>query len=77
MSPAHCDPTPNDPRPDLGLLDVHAVAELTGLGSELVRKLVYGRRLPTVRIGGRVFVRRTDLAEWIDANTKPAREARP
>jgi len=60
---------------DLGLLDVPAIEALTGLSHDLVRKLVYYRRLPTVRIGKRVFVRRAALLDWIESNTTPAREA--
>lgn len=63
-----------DPDESLGLLDVPAIEQLTGLSHDFVRKLVYGRQLPTVRIGKRVFVRRTALADWIDSNTAPARE---
>lgn len=65
--------TQDDPA-DLGLLDVPAIEALTGLSHDFVRKLVYGRSLPTVRIGRRVFVRRSVLSEWIEQNTTPARE---
>ncbi len=59
---------------DLGLLDVYAIMSLTGLSQDFVRKLIYGRYLPTVKIGRRVFVRRSVLNEWIEQNTTPARE---
>ncbi len=61
--------------PDLELLDVAGVRTATGLSRDFCRRLVYGRQVPTVRIGGRVFVRRSDLASWIQANTQPARES--
>lgn len=59
---------------DLGMLDIAAIEALTGWSHDFVRRLVYGRQLPTVRIGRRVFVRRSALSEWIDQNTAPARE---
>ena len=37
-----------------------------------VRKLLDRRDLPTVKVGGAVRIWSTDLAEWLDANTRPA-----
>jgi len=71
--PTHRTTTP-DPDESLGLLDVPAIEQLTGLSHDFVRKLVYTRKLPTVRIGKRVFVRRSALSDWINDNTTPARE---
>ncbi|MGC3994788.1 MAG: hypothetical protein QM779_11850 [Propionicimonas sp.] len=65
---------PSAPTDDLELLDVPAIENLTGLPHDFVRKVVYGRYLPTVRVGRRVLVRRSDLVEWIAANTQPPRE---
>lgn len=59
---------------DLQLLDIPAVRALTGLSERFVRELVYTRRVPVVKLGRSVFVRRADLAEWIQQNTTPPRE---
>jgi excisionase family DNA binding protein len=74
MSPTHRTALP-DPDDTLKLLSVAEVVELTGLTLDRVRKLVYCRQLPTVRIGPkRVYVRKSDLIEWLNGNTTPARE---
>lgn len=66
---------PTNPHPQPELLDVPAIEALTGLPRGTVRELVYCRRLPTVKLGRRVYVRRDALDAWIDANTRPARSA--
>ncbi len=57
------------------LLDIPAIVSLTHLSERFVTRLVYSRRVPVVKLGPRVFVRRSDLAALIENNTSPAREA--
>ena len=66
-------PAPSDAA--LELLDIPAIVTLTKLSERFVRELVYTRRLPVVKLGKNVFVRRSDLAAWIENNTSPARRA--
>ncbi|MEA4944534.1 MAG: helix-turn-helix domain-containing protein [Propionicimonas sp.] len=58
---------------DLELLDVAGIVAATGLAARTVRELVYTRQLPVVKVGSRAYVRRSDLADWIERNTEPAR----
>ena len=58
---------------DLELLDPAGIMAATGLGERTVQTLVYGRHLPVVKVGSRSYVRRSDLAGWIERNTEPAR----
>lgn len=63
-------------RTDFGprrLLDVPAVAELTGIPHRTVRRMFDERRVPLTTVGRRVFVWSTDLADYLDANARPAR----
>lgn len=67
--------TASQPSDDqLELLDIPAVVALTHLSERFVTRLVYSRRVPVVKLGPRVFVRRADLAALIESNTLPARE---
>lgn len=67
-------PQPAQPDAALELLDIPAIVALTHLGERFVTRLVYSRRVPVVKLGPRVFVRRTDLAALIESNTSPSRE---
>lgn len=55
---------------DLELLDCAGIVGATGLPERLVRRLLSDRRLPIVKVGRRVYVRRAELADWIESNTR-------
>lgn len=68
--------TPHEGRPQPApddLLDVAEVARLTGTGVRYARTMVYERRLPTVKLGAKVRVRRADLDAYLAEHTRPAR----
>ncbi|MFE5408768.1 excisionase family DNA-binding protein [Microbacterium sp. NPDC056569] len=72
--------TPTALRPQTGaddvlLWDVDTAARETGLTSRYMRRLVDERRIPTVKLGRLVRVRPADVRAYIEANTRPAREA--
>lgn len=54
------------------LLTLRDIAEITGTSERMARRLIEERRLPTVKIGRHVRVRRGDLTAFIEANTRPA-----
>ena len=55
------------------LLDVNAAAELLSVAPKTVRKWVYERRLPVVKLRGTaVRLRLSDLEKIIRADTVPA-----
>lgn len=54
------------------LLDVAGAAERLGTAERHVRRLVSERRIPFVKVDGKVRFRPEDLERWIDANTTPA-----
>lgn len=60
---------------DLRLLTVPEVAAATGLREAALRHLIFTRRIPVVRLGRTVRIRRADLAAVIEAATTPARGA--
>ena len=55
------------------LLNLRVVADRTGLGVSTIRRWASQRRIPTVRLGRRVFVDEDDLNKLIDARREPAR----
>lgn len=57
------------------LLGVPDVAQETGLCVRQARDLFNKRRLPLVKIGRRLYVRRGDLMAYLDAATLPVRPA--
>lgn len=60
-------PTPLDP-----LYSVRQAAAATGLPERTCRELFNRRYVPLVRIGSRLYVRRSDMLAYIDRRTTPA-----
>ena len=60
---------PEERRP---LLDTREAGSYTGLGERYIRRLRSDRRIPCVRIGGRVMFDPDDLDALIDAHRQPA-----
>jgi excisionase family DNA binding protein len=58
-----------------GLLTVPEVATFLRLKVSTVRAWVLKRRIPYVKLGGRVFVRKMDALELIDKSVVPAKVA--
>lgn len=54
------------------LLDARAAGRYTGLGERYIRRLRSERRIPCVRIGGRVLFDPHDLDELINRHREPA-----
>lgn len=64
---------PNNPGGDL--LDIPAIHREYGLPIRTLEHLLYTRRaVPTVRLGRRLYVRRSDLLAYFAAQTVPARD---
>lgn len=63
------------PPPAALLLDVRAATLLAGTTERTMRRLFDERELPLVRVRRRLYVRRSDLLAYLDANTIPARQA--
>ncbi len=64
-------PTPND---DLGfLLDIEGLAARLGTSVSHIRRLVFERRVPYIKVGGLVRFRPADIKEWLDDATVEAR----
>lgn len=55
-----------------GLMDVRETAGFLRLKVSTIRAWMLKRRIPYVKLGGRVFVRKVDAEALITANTKPA-----
>lgn len=51
------------------LLDAAAAAEYIGITERHVRRLVYDRKIPKVKIGGRLMFDPVKLDAWIEANS--------
>lgn len=61
--------TMNDkPADEIGGLDL-AVA-ITGLARRTIYKLMHRREIPHRRVGGRLYFRRAELEQWIDAGRR-------
>lgn len=58
------------------LLDIPAMAVVMGTGERMARRLISERRIRTVKIGRYVRVWSADLADYLDANTRPANAPR-
>lgn len=56
----------------LELLDLAAIARITGTSERYARRLVQERRLPTVKVGRYVRVWRRDLEQYLADSTRPA-----
>ena len=54
------------------LLDTRGAGSYTGLGERYIRRLRSERRIPCVRIGGRVLFDPDDLDRLIEAHREPA-----
>ena len=54
------------------LLDEIKIAEIAAVTARMARRIVAERRVPVVKVGRYVRVWRSDLEEWIEANTQPA-----
>ncbi len=66
-------PTNADP-----LYDVAQAGQYLGdRGARFVRRIVHERRIPVVRIGGRIRIRQSALDTFLDANTRPAERTGP
>lgn len=60
---------PRQPRPlfadESDLITVQRIGEITGLSDATVRKEINDGRLPACRIGRRLYVPKTELAEYV------------
>jgi excisionase family DNA binding protein len=65
------DPAPQNPEPDL--LDVPEAANLLRLKQSTVRAWMLNKRLPYVKLGSRVFLRRGDLLDLILRSVVPVK----
>ena len=59
-----------------GLLTVLEAADILRLKPATIRAWILKRRIPYVKLGGRVFLRKSDCEALITANVVPAREDR-
>lgn len=62
--------TPTPPTPDL--LDVPGIAAYLSISARGARWIISQRRVPVIKIGQLVRVRRTDLDAYLAANTREA-----
>ena len=53
------------PTDEIGGLDL--AVEITGLARRTIYKLTHRREIPHRRVGGRLYFRRSELEQWIDA----------
>ena len=61
--------TMNDkPADEIGGLDL--AVEITGLARRTIYKLTHRREIPHRRVGGRLYFRRAELEQWIDAGRR-------
>lgn len=61
--------TMNDkPADEIGGLDL--AVEITGLARRTIYKLTHRREIPHRRVGGRLYFRRSELEQWIDAGRR-------
>lgn len=62
--------TMNDkPADEIGGLDL--AVEITGLARRTLYKLTHRREIPHRRVGGRLYFRRSELEQWLDAGRRP------
>ena len=54
------------------LLSLDDIEWATGLPARIIRRAVRAGRLRHVTLGGRAYVRRSWLAQWIDGGDSPA-----
>ncbi len=61
--------TMNDkPTDEIGGLDL--AVGITGLARRTIYKLTHRREIPHRRVGGRLYFRRSELEQWIDAGRR-------
>ena len=53
------------------LWTVRDVAVLLGVAEQTIRKWVWERRIPSVKIGGRRMFERDEIIRWIEENRSP------
>lgn len=56
------------PSDSIGGLDL--AVEITGLARRTIYKLTHRREIPHRRVGGRLYFRRSELEQWIDAGRR-------
>ena len=61
--------TANDkPADEIGGLEL--AVKITGLARRTIYKLTHRREIPHRRVGGRLYFRRSELEQWIDAGRR-------
>lgn len=55
----------------LDLMDVRQTGHLLGVAEQTIRKWVWERRIPSVKIGGRRMFERDEIERWISENRRP------
>jgi excisionase family DNA binding protein len=55
-----------DADPFLGLLTIADVAELLKLSASTVRRLQQQRKIPFIKVGGRIRFTRSDIASYLE-----------
>jgi excisionase family DNA binding protein len=50
------------------LLTIQEAAAETGLLTSYMRKMVFERKVPFIKIGKRIYFDRSDLNQWIDSH---------
>lgn len=61
--------TMNDkPADEIGGMDL--AVSITGLARRTIYKLTHRREIPHRRVGGRLYFRRSELEQWIDAGRR-------
>jgi excisionase family DNA binding protein len=58
------------------LLNVAEAAEMCHLKVSTIRRWIFNRRLPFVKLGRRVLLRSSDIEALIEQNIVPARDGR-
>ena len=56
------------PADEIGGLDL--AVKITGLARRTIYKLTHRREIPHRRVGGRLYFRRSELEQWIDAGRR-------
>ena len=75
LSPTRTSGSPQDARPadltvDRLAYSVEEAAKVMGLGRTLTWALVRSGDIPSVRVAGRVLIRRRQLIEWLDTRSE-------
>lgn len=53
------------------LWDTRTLAKKLGVAEQTIRKWVWERRIPSVKIGGRRMFERDEIERWINENRRP------